>query len=83
MLSRPATKIQLTPDDIVSYEQRKATRDAARNQQDLENSQESDMSTVANAEEQKPDNVIPPTQTRAARVKMSREQRIGVGNTRG
>lgn len=78
MLSRPATKISLTPDDIAAYEQRKMARDAIRSQ-DLDSSQKSDRSTVENGEQ----DLTPAAQTRAARAKMSRNERIGVGSSRG
>jgi hypothetical protein len=81
MLSRPATKISLTPDDIAAYEQRKMARDAMKSQ-DLRSSQNSDGSTVENAAGPGEQDLTPAAQTRAARVKASREQRIGVGSSR-
>lgn len=81
MLSRPATKISLTPDDVVAYEQRKAARDALKNA-DLNSSQNSDKSTVESGAGMKDEDLTPAAQTRAARVKMSREQRIGIGSSR-
>ena len=82
MLSRPATKISLTPDDIAAYEQRKMARDAMKNQ-DLSSSQNSDRSTVENGTYVREEDLTPAAQTRAARAKMNREQRIGVGSSRG
>ncbi|KXT10519.1 hypothetical protein AC579_2365 [Pseudocercospora musae] len=35
MLSRPATKLSLLPDDIAAYEQRKAQREAMKQDQEL------------------------------------------------
>ncbi len=50
MLSRPATKISLTPEDVAAYEQRRAAREMTKQQQqqqeDMESSQNSDRSTV-------------------------------------
>lgn len=82
MLSRPATKISLTPDDIAAYEQRKAARDAQRFQ-DMNSSQNSDHSTIDNGGRTQDEDVTPAAQTRAARTKMTREQRIGIGGSRG
>ena len=82
MLSRPATKISLTPDDIAAYEHRKMIRDAMKSQQ-LDSSQNSDRSTVENGTEIEEQDLTPAAQTRAARAKMSRDQRIGVGSSRG
>ena len=81
MLSRPATKITLMPDDILAYEQRKQARDAMQSQ-DLDSSQESEQSTIENGTQEQKKESSPPTQTRAARVKAAREQRIGVGGSR-
>lgn len=78
MLSRPATKISLTADDVVAYEQRKMARDAVKEQQ-LDSSQDSTQSTVEDFAEE---DSTPAQQTRAAKAKASREQRIGVGNSR-
>ena len=82
MLSRPATKISLTADDVAAYEQRKMTRDAMK-AQELNSSQNSDKSTVENGHSAREEDLTPAAQTRAARAKMSREQRIGVGSSRG
>ncbi|KAK3719110.1 hypothetical protein LTR37_004674 [Vermiconidia calcicola] len=82
MLSRPATKLSLTPDDIVAYEQRKMIRDTMK-AQGLESSQNSDRSTVEDGNGATAEELTPAVQTRAARVKKSREQRIGVGSSRG
>ena len=82
MLSRPATKISLTPDDIAAYEQRKMARDVMKSQE-LDSSQNSDRSTVENGAGSAEQNLTPATQTRTARAKASREQRIGVGSSRG
>lgn len=81
MLSRPATKITLTPEDVASYEQRKQARDAMQ-AQDVDSSQSSDKSTVENGHSRREEEAIPAAQTRAARVKQAREQRIGVGGSR-
>ena len=81
MLSRPATKISLTPDDVTAYEQRRLARDAAKNQ-DLDSSQNSDRSTIEHGTDVREEDLTPAAQTRAAKAKMSREQRIGVGSSR-
>ena len=82
MLSRPATKISLTPDDVAAYEQRKMARDMMKNQE-MSSSQNSDRSTVENGNVATEQDVTPAAQSRAARARMSREQRIGVRNSRG
>ena len=82
MLSRPATKISLTADDIILYEQRKMARDAMK-AQELDLSQGSERSTVENGGRPTEQELTPAAQTRAARVKASREQRIGVSTSRG
>lgn len=85
MLSRPATKLTLTADDILAYEHRKVIREASK-AAELESSQTSDQSnqsTVGTGNSLR-EEITPAAQTtRAARVKMSREQRIGVGSSRG
>lgn len=81
MLSRPATKITLTPDDIAAYEQREQAREAMQTQ-DIDSSQSSDKSTVEDGISGRAADQTPAAQTRAARVKQAREQRIGVGNSR-
>lgn len=86
MLSRPATTICLTPEDIVAYEQRKMARDTMREraereqQQLLDSSQDSSGSTVEDESNQDLD-ATPAQQTRAAKVKAARDQRIGVGGS--
>ena len=82
MLSRPATKISLTPDDIAAYEQRKMVRDAMKSQE-LNSSQNSDRSTVENGAGPREQELTPAAQIRAARANKSREQRIGVESSRG
>ncbi|KAK3054259.1 hypothetical protein LTR09_004527 [Extremus antarcticus] len=82
MLSRPATKVSLTTKDITEYDQRKNARDMMRSQQ-LDSSQNSDQSTVEDGSQPIEEDLTPATQTRAAKAKMSREQRIGVGTSRG
>jgi hypothetical protein len=86
MLSRPATKISLTNEDVALYEQRKMARDAIRAQQQHvsmeDSSQASDQSTIDDGGRDREEELTPAAQTRAARVKMSREQRIGVGGSR-
>ena len=82
MLSRPATKLSLTAADITAYDQRKSARDALKAQQ-LDSSQISDQSTVEDGAEPREEDLTPAAQTRAARAKITREQRIGVGNSRG
>ena len=93
MLSRPPTKITLTPDDIIAYEQRKLSRDAIREQHMQSSpSQETSGSTVENGDtsiEQDLD-LTPAQQTRAARLqktRLEREARMGVvsggGGSRG
>lgn len=81
MLSRAATKITLTPDDVAAYEQRKQVRDAMQTQ-DMDSSQTSDKSTVENGHGGREEEVTPAAQTRAARLKQAREQRIGVDSSR-
>ncbi|KAK5108853.1 hypothetical protein LTR62_007743 [Meristemomyces frigidus] len=81
MLSRPATKITLTMDDIIAYEHRKAARDAAQNaelqnQEQMTSSQGSNTSTVEDAASEV--DVTPAQQTRAAKAKAAREARMGV-----
>jgi hypothetical protein len=76
MLSRPATKISLTMDDIVAFEQRKQARDAARVEQ-MDSSQDTSHSTVDDAATH--EEVTPAQQTRVARAKASRDARIGLG----
>lgn len=85
MLSRPATKLTLTTEDIALYEQRKMAREAIKAQQQAteDSSQGSDQSTIENGTERRDDDLTPAAMTRAARVKMSREQRIGLGGARG
>ena len=82
MLSHPATKISLTPDDVAAYEQRRMAREMMKNQE-FDSSQNSDRSTVENGSSARTEDLTPAAQTRAARAKMSREQRIGVGGSRG
>jgi hypothetical protein len=81
MLSRPATKITLTAEDIAAYEQRRAAREVMK-EQELTSSQDSDKSTVENGEGSREEELTPAAQARATRAKMARDQRIGVG-TRG
>ena len=92
MLSRPPTKITLTPEDILAYEQRRLSRDAAREQQ-MQNSpsQDTSGSTVENGdtsiEQDVSQDFTPAQQTRAARLqktRLDREARMGiVGNGGG
>ena len=96
MLSRPPTKITLTPDDILQYEQRKLSRDASREQQ-MQGSPPEDTSgsTIENGdtsiEQDLSQDMTPAQQTRAARLqktRLDREARMGVtgggsGGTRG
>lgn len=82
MLSRAPTTLGLTAQDITHYEERKVKRDAKKNQ-DTDSSQNSDRSTVENGAGQEEQDLTPAAATRAARSKMSREQRIGVGSSRG
>nr|POE49512.1 hypothetical protein CFP56_50429 [Quercus suber] len=80
MLSRPATKISLTAEDVTAYEQRRMARDAIKDQQHLnQSSQDTTQSTVEDLTEE---DVTPAQQTRAAKAKASREQRIGLGTSR-
>ena len=81
MLSRPATKITLTQDDIAAYEQRRQAKEMMQTQ-DLDSSGSSEKSTVENGGGGKDEDLTPAAQTRAARVKAAREQRIGVGGSR-
>ena len=77
MLSRPATKISLTADDIAAYEQRKLTRDSLQ-AQEMDSSQESQKSGASSEAV----GLTPAAQARAAKAKLTREQRIGMGNAR-
>ncbi|KAK0367098.1 hypothetical protein LTR91_008628 [Friedmanniomyces endolithicus] len=70
MLSRPATKISLTLDDIYDYERRKAARDSMRADH-MNSSEDTSNSAVDDGE------------TRAAKSKAAREQRILGGPSRG
>ena len=78
MLSRPSTEITLTPEDIAAYEQRMRARESLR-AQEIDTSHNSDKSTVEDAPEPEAEDSSPAAQTRAARSKKAREQRIGVG----
>ncbi|GAB7363544.1 hypothetical protein MBLNU230_g3811t1 [Neophaeotheca triangularis] len=86
MLSRPPTKLTLTPDDITAYEERKIARDAMRDQQRAQqqthvtSSQDSNQSTVENGGDEDVE-MTPAEQSRVARLraKREREMRIGVG----
>lgn len=82
MLSRAPTRIGLTNDDIIAYQERRMAREAQQNL-DMNSSQNSDKSTVENGGTTKDEDLTPAAQTRAARVKMAREQRIGIGSSRG
>ena len=73
MLSRPATKISLTPDDITAYEQRKLARDAARNP-DIDSSQDTTQMTSENG-----DTPAITAQSKAAKAKQAKDARIGLG----
>lgn len=91
MLSRPPTNITLTSDDVAIYEQRKLAREAMRQQQAqaaqhaMDSSQNSEQSTVENGSSvgARDEELTSAAQTRAARVRASREQRIGVGGADG
>lgn len=75
MLSRPVTKLALNADDIAAYEQRKAARDAAKSDA---------MDDSKTSSQEGPDvHVFPASSAKTAKSKMTREQRIGVGNSRG
>lgn len=78
MLSRPATKLSLTADDIVAYEQRKMARDAMKQREVAD----SNDSSIASSQDE-PADMTPAAQARAARSKMPKEQRIGIGASRG
>lgn len=82
MLSRPATRITLTVEDIIVYEHRKAIRDAEREEQ-MDASQATSESTVEDVDEDSitQKDLMPAQQTRAARTKAAREARIGVGGS--
>ncbi|KAK3073018.1 hypothetical protein LTR53_005742 [Teratosphaeriaceae sp. CCFEE 6253] len=76
MLSRPATKISLTADDIIAYEHRKEMRDSMR-ADEMDSSRDSSNSTVDDATEEQDSNMA--QQARAAKLKAAREQRMGLG----
>ena len=78
MLSRPATKLSLTADDIIAYEQRKMTKDAIKEREVAESNDTSKASSQSDSTD-----VTPAAQSRVARSKMTRDQRIGVGSSRG
>ncbi|KAK0816182.1 hypothetical protein LTR57_017899 [Friedmanniomyces endolithicus] len=80
MLSRPATKISLTLDDIYDYERRKAARDSMR--ADHMNSSE-DTSNSAVDDGVRDQEMTAAQETRAAKSKAAREQRILGGPSRG
>ncbi|KAK4565491.1 hypothetical protein LTR86_004108 [Recurvomyces mirabilis] len=80
MLSRPATKISLTMDDIIAYEHRKMARDTARHrelEQQMDSSQDTSQSTVEDATTSQQD-ITPAQQTRATKAKAAREARMGI-----
>lgn len=77
MLSRPATKISLTNDDIAAYEQRKLNRDAMKEREVADSNDTSKASSQSDSTD-----VTPAAQGRIARSKMTRDQRIGVGSSR-
>lgn len=68
MLSRPATKLTLSPLDVAAYEQRKAQRDAMKQQQEL-------GGKMYGIEESF-------TEPPKAKGTMTKEQRIGIGSAR-
>lgn len=78
MLSRPATKLSLTADDIIAYEQRKMARDAMKEREVADSNDTSRVSSQSDATD-----MTPAAQSRAARSNMSKNQRIGVGSSRG
>lgn len=80
MLSRPATKISLTADDVAAYEQRQMARAARNKSQELGDSSDGDIDQ-RQASTTTPE-MTPTDQARAAKAKMTRDQRIGVGATR-
>ncbi|KAK5133278.1 hypothetical protein LTR08_008012 [Meristemomyces frigidus] len=91
MLSRPPTKITLTPEDILAYEQRKLSRDAVREQHMHSSpSQDTSGSTIENGdtsiEQDVSQDLTPAQQTRAARMqktRLDREARMGIGGGGG
>jgi len=84
MLSRPATTINLATEDIIAYEQRKMARDAikarAEHEQHLLNSSQGTSNSTV--EDDSNLDATPAQQTRAAKAKAARDQRIGVGSAR-
>lgn len=81
MLSRPATKITLTTDDVLAYEQRKLARDAMR-EQHMDSSQDTQVTRGSDDGDMTNEVETPAAQTRAAKVKAARDQRIGLGASR-
>ena len=78
MLSRAPTKLALTVDDILAYEQRRLERESLRRREATQpNSSQSTIADVSEPERER-EPVAAPTQTRAARVKAAREARMGV-----
>lgn len=78
MLSRPATKLSLTVDDVSAYEQRKLTRDAMKEREVADSNDTSKVSFQSDNTD-----MTPEAQSRVARSKMTKDQRVGVGGSRG
>ncbi|KAM3419870.1 hypothetical protein BST61_g3199 [Cercospora zeina] len=73
MLSRPATKLGLTVEDIAEYERRQAQRDTLKRQ-------EGNAQNPEQTYGQTPDDT--PAGQAKSRAKLTREQRLGLGSTR-
>lgn len=68
MLSRPATKITLTTEDLIAYEQRRAAREAAKYQSmDDSSTQELEDASTSGAYNNNP-----------IQANLTKEQRLGI-----
>lgn len=79
MLSRPATKITLTLEDLQGYEQRRLEKDAAKVESQSFNSSQSTENSLGNGDAKMSGNDM----GRQAREKRMREMRIMGGGSRG
>ena len=78
MLSRPATKISLTLDDIAAYEQRRSVRETQA-KESIDSSQETQKT---NSDHDVINNAASATRATAGKSTMTRDQRIGIGSSR-
>jgi hypothetical protein len=75
MLSRPATKISLTSEDLLAFEKRREARERAR-LNEMDSTQET--TTSINEDTGASADLTPAAQAKATRSRPTREQRIGV-----